>query len=90
MPATLQRETRQHLPPGCQRHSEQGRARPRAGRAEADIGWIPGGKVRLLVVLDKFEGWDGLSNWSDLTFFVRYSDNSSALPSSATRWRDTP
>jgi hypothetical protein len=41
----------------------------------ADIGRIPGGKVRLLVVLDKFDGWDSTSNWSDLTFFARYGDN---------------
>ena len=47
----------------------------------ADIGWIPGGKVRLLVVLDKFGGWDGLSNWSDLTL----ETTSSASPSSVSR-----
>jgi len=41
----------------------------------ADIGRFPGGKVRLLVVLDQFDGWDALSNWSDLTFFARYGDN---------------
>jgi hypothetical protein len=51
----------------------------------ADLGWVPGGKVRLLVVLDKFDGWDGLSNWSDLTFFARYGTTSSASPSSVSR-----
>jgi stage II sporulation SpoAA-like protein len=55
----------------------------------ADIGWIPGGKVRLLVVLDTFDGWDGLSNWSDLTFFARYGDSIERIAIVGDpRWRD--
>ena len=55
----------------------------------ADIGWIPGGKVRLLVVLDRFDGWDGLSNWSDLTFFARYGDNIERIAIvGEPRWRE--
>ena len=31
--------------------------------------------VRLLVVLEGFEGWDSRSsNWSDLTFYVKHGD----------------
>jgi hypothetical protein len=32
------------------------------------------GPVRLLFVLDGFEGWDPRDNWSDLTFYVRHGD----------------
>jgi hypothetical protein len=31
-------------------------------------------KIRLLIVLDDFEGWDPRSSWSDPTFYVRHSD----------------
>jgi hypothetical protein len=30
--------------------------------------------VRLLFVLDGFEGWEARDNWSDLTFYAKYSD----------------
>jgi SpoIIAA-like len=30
------------------------------------------GKVRLLVMLDNFDGWDRRDTWNDLTFYVRY------------------
>jgi stage II sporulation SpoAA-like protein len=55
----------------------------------SSVGWIPGGKIRLLVVLDRFEGWDVMGNWSDLTFFARYGDNIEriAIVGDA-RWRD--
>ena len=47
--------------------------------------------MRLLVVLDQFDGWDGLSNWSDLTFFARYGDNIERIAIVGDpRWRDTP
>ena len=32
------------------------------------------GPVRLLFVLDGFEGWDPRDNWSDLTFYARHGD----------------
>ncbi len=32
------------------------------------------GAVRLLVVLDRFEGWDQRDNWSDLTFYATHGD----------------
>jgi hypothetical protein len=32
------------------------------------------GPVRLLVVLDRFEGWDASDNWSDLSFYATYGD----------------
>lgn len=32
------------------------------------------GSVRLLFVLDRFEGWEPRDNWSDLTFYVKYGD----------------
>ena len=32
------------------------------------------GRVRLLVVLSGFQGWDSKSNWSDLSFYVRHGD----------------
>jgi hypothetical protein len=32
------------------------------------------GRVRLLIVLDRFDGWDAMDNWKDLTFYVRYGD----------------
>ena len=32
------------------------------------------GPVRLLFVLDGFAGWEPRDNWSDLTFYAKYSD----------------
>ena len=32
------------------------------------------GPVRLLVVLDGFEGWDPTGEWRDLSFYVRHGD----------------
>jgi hypothetical protein len=55
----------------------------------ADIGNIPDGKVRVLVVLDQFHGWDDLGNWSDLTFFARYGDRIERIAIVGDpRWRD--
>ncbi len=33
------------------------------------------GPVRLLFVLDGFEGWEPRDNWSDLTFYAKYGDS---------------
>jgi hypothetical protein len=33
------------------------------------------GPVRLLFVLDQFEGWEPTDNWSDLTFYARHGDS---------------
>lgn len=30
--------------------------------------------VRLLIVLEAFEGWDGAETWRDLSFFVKYGN----------------
>ena len=30
--------------------------------------------VRLLFLLDGFEGWEPRDNWSDLSFYAKYSD----------------
>jgi hypothetical protein len=47
------------------------------------------GTVRLLVVLDRFEGWNPGSNWSDLTFYVRHGDRIERIAIvGETRWRD--
>ena len=32
------------------------------------------GRVRLLFVLDRFDGWEPSDNWSDLTFYSTYGD----------------
>ncbi len=32
------------------------------------------GTVRLLVLLDEFEGWGPHHNWSDLTFYARHGE----------------
>ena len=89
MPASLQRETENIYRldvSGILRKAELDGAQD---RLIADLGWVPGGKVRLLVVLDKFQGWDGLSNWSDLTFFARYSDNLERIAIvGEPKWRD--
>ena len=33
-----------------------------------------GGSVRLLFVLNNFEGWDSRDDWRDLTFYFRHGD----------------
>jgi SpoIIAA-like len=32
------------------------------------------GPVRLLFVLDRFDGWEPSDNWSDLSFYARHGD----------------
>jgi len=32
------------------------------------------GHIRLLVVLDGFEGWESGANWNDLNFYIKYGD----------------
>ncbi len=32
------------------------------------------GRVRLLFVLDSFEGWDPQDTWNDLTFYAKHGD----------------
>jgi hypothetical protein len=47
------------------------------------------GKVRLLVVLNDFQGWDSKSNWSDLSFYVRHGDRIERIAIVGdSRWRD--
>src|SRR5262245_20726868 len=47
------------------------------------------GKVRLLVVLGDFQGWDSRSNWSDLTFYIRHGDRIEKIGIVGDqRWRD--
>jgi SpoIIAA-like len=33
------------------------------------------GPVKLLFVLDGFEGWEPGANWNDLTFYVKHNDS---------------
>jgi hypothetical protein len=45
--------------------------------------------VRLLVVLDGFEGWDDSGNWSDLTFYARHGNRIERMAIvAAEQWRD--
>ena len=47
------------------------------------------GSVRLLFVLDGFEGWDSRDNWRDLNFFVRHGDSIARIAIvGEERWRD--
>lgn len=32
------------------------------------------GHIRLLVILDRFEGWESGANWSDLHFYIKHGD----------------
>jgi hypothetical protein len=33
------------------------------------------GRVRLLFILDRFDGWESTDAWNDLTFYVRYGNS---------------
>ena len=47
------------------------------------------GPVRLLFVLDRFEGWESQDNWGDLSFFVRHGDSIARIAIvGEERWRD--
>jgi hypothetical protein len=47
------------------------------------------GPVRLLFVLDRFEGWESQDNWGDLSFFVRHGDSIVRIAIVGDeRWRD--
>jgi hypothetical protein len=61
-----------------------------AGRALVEgMRSAAGGKVRLLVVLRDFDGWDPVSNWSNLTFYARHGDGIGRLALvGEERWRD--
>jgi hypothetical protein len=55
--------------------------------AELDRAGQP--SVRLLVVLDGFEGWDDSSNWSDLSFYAAHGNRIERMAIvAAERWRD--
>ena len=52
-----------------------------------EIGRI--GPVRLLFVLQGFEGWERGSNWNDLSFYVGYGDRIERIAIvGPERWRD--
>ena len=47
------------------------------------------GPIRLLFVLDEFEGWERDGNWNDLSFYIRYGDGIERIAIvGPERWRD--
>jgi hypothetical protein len=36
--------------------------------------WKPETRVRLLVLAEGFQGWEGSEEWGDLSFFLKYGD----------------
>lgn len=47
------------------------------------------GSVRLLFVLDGFEGWESTDNWRDLGFYVKHGNAIERIAIvGAERWRD--
>jgi hypothetical protein len=54
---------------GVMRKADFDRAQAALGREIDRVG-----AVRLLVVLDRFEGWAPQDDWSDLTFYATYGD----------------
>jgi hypothetical protein len=54
---------------GTLRKAELDRCQERLTHEMAGIG-----SVRLLVVLDGFEGWEPNAGWNDLSFYVRHGD----------------
>ena len=47
------------------------------------------GPIRLLFVLQDFEGWERGGNWNDLAFYVRYGDQIERIAIvGPERWRD--
>ena len=47
------------------------------------------GPVKLLVVLDSFEGWESGAHWHDLSFYARHGDDIERIAIvGAERWRD--
>ncbi len=52
-----------------------------------EIGRI--GPIRLLFVLQEFEGWEHSSNWNDLSFYIGYGDHIERIAIvGPERWRD--
>ena len=48
------------------------------------------GAVRLLFVLDGFEGWDPRDNWRDMSFYVTHGDDIERIAIvGEQRWRET-
>ena len=42
-------------------------------RAEAEQ-WGPATRIKVLVIADKFEGWERTEEWGDVSFFMKYGD----------------
>jgi hypothetical protein len=36
--------------------------------------WGPRTRVKVLVVAEGFQGWEGTEEWGDITFFMKYGD----------------
>jgi hypothetical protein len=54
-----------------------------------DIGRDSDVAVKLLVVLDDFNGWEPDASWNDLTFYVRHGDRLGRIAIVGDeRWRD--
>jgi hypothetical protein len=46
------------------------------------------GKIRLLVVFARFDGWEAGANWRDLSFYIRHGDDIERIALVADdRWR---
>jgi SpoIIAA-like len=57
------------------------------GRLAGEMSRI--GPVRLLFVLDGFEGWEPDARWNDLSFYVRHGDSIERIAIvGPERWRD--
>jgi hypothetical protein len=53
----------------------------------SEIGRI--GPIRLLIVLQEFEGWERHGNWNDLSFYIGYGDHIERIAIvGPARWRD--
>lgn len=72
MPITLEQETANVFRIGMRGLIRKAELDACQARLVAEMDRL--GPVRLLFVLDGFEGWEPGDNWSDLTFYAKYSD----------------
>jgi hypothetical protein len=51
--------------------------------------WDPATRIKLLVIVEKFEGWERNVDWGDMTFFLKHGNQIEKMAVVADpRWKD--
>jgi hypothetical protein len=60
-----------------------------SAHAAARVTIAKGGKLRVLMVLDGFQGWEKGADWGDMTFMIAHGDNIERIAVAGDpKWKD--